>query len=192
MDGADAGLAYSIPPTNPFAGQSGKVPAIWSYGLRNPYTFSFDRLNGDLWIADVGQNLWEEVDRATAASGGGRGTDFGWSVMEGNHCYKPASGCPTAGLTMPLAEYTHGSADSIGCAVIGGYVYRGAQHPQLYGRYFFGDYCSGRIWDVTAAGPATQTPQQLLASGLKITGWGQDSSSEVYVTATNGNIYELG
>ena len=191
VDHASGGKPYAIPPTNPFVGRAGALPEIFAYGLRNPYGFSFDRLTGDLWIGDVGQDLWEEVDRATAASGGGRGLDYGWSIMEGNHCYKPSTGCKTAGLTLPLAEYTHGAGDSIGCAIIGGYVYRGSAHPELEGRYFFGDECSGHIWDVTAAGPATQSPQLLLSSKVNIDGWGQDSSGELYVVASNGNLYQL-
>jgi len=192
VDHAAGGLAYAIPDGNPFVGQAGKRGEIWSYGLRNPYTFSFDRETHDLWIADVGQDAYEEVDLATAAGGGGRGVNYGWSVMEGNHCYKPATGCDATGMTPPLAEYAHGSGDSVGCAIIGGYVYRGSAHPQLYGRYFFGDYCSGRIWDVAAAGPAQQTPQELPGSGLQITGWGQDMNGELYLTATNGVLYQFG
>jgi glucose/arabinose dehydrogenase len=192
VDHAAAGLAYAIPDGNPFIGQAGKRGEIWSYGLRNPYTFSFDRETHDLWIADVGQDAYEEVDLARAAGGGGRGVNYGWSVMEGNHCYKPATGCDATGMAPPLAEYAHGSGDSIGCAIIGGYVYRGTAHPQLYGRYFFGDYCSGRIWDVAAAGPVQQTPQELPGSGLQITGWGQDVNGELYVTATNGVLYQFG
>ena len=192
VDHAAAGLAYAIPDGNPFIGQAGKRGEIWSYGLRNPYTFSFDRETHDLWIADVGQDAYEVVDLARAADGGGRGVNYGWSVMEGNHCYKPATGCDATGMAPPLAEYAHGSGDSIGCAIIGGYVYRGTAHPQLYGRYFFGDYCSGRIWDVAAAGPVQQTPQELPGSGLQITGWGQDVNGELYVTATNGVLYQFG
>jgi len=191
IDATSGSLAYAIPPTNPFAGQATKRAEIFAYGLRNPYTFSFDRATGDLWIGDVGQDKWEEIDRATALEGGGNGIDYGWSVMEGNHCYKPSSDCIKDGLTLPLAEYYHGDGDSIGCAVISGYVYRGAAHPELSGRYFLGDYCSGRIWDVNAAGPAQQTPQELLGSGLQITGWGQDASGELYMTATNGVLYRL-
>ena len=191
VDHFAAGLPYAIPGGNPFVGQTGKRGEIWSYGLRNPYTFSFDRETHDLWIADVGQDAYEEVDRATAASGGGKGVDYGWSVMEGNHCYRPSTGCSAAGMAPPLAEYAHGSGDSIGCAIIGGYVYRGSAQPQLYGRYFFGDYCSGRIWDAAAAGPAQQTPQELLESGFQITGWGQDTNGELYLTATNGILYRL-
>ena len=191
VDHASGGSPYAIPSTNPFVGQPGELGEIFAYGLRNPYSFSFDRLTGDLWIGDVGQDLWEEVDRAPASTGGGAGIDYGWSVMEGNHCYKPATGCHTAGLTPPLAEYAHGAGDSIGCAIIGGYVYRGTAHPELYGRYFFGDECSGHLWDVSAAGPLTQQPQLLLSSGLSIDGWGEDAGGELYLVASNGTLYQL-
>jgi glucose/arabinose dehydrogenase len=191
IDTTSGGLAYAIPSGNPFAGQSGKRPEIWSYGLRNPYTFSFDRKTGDLWIADVGQNKYEEVDRALAATGGGGGINYGWRTMEGNHCYSPATGCNQSGMTLPLAEYSHGSNDSIGCAIVGGYVYRGTAHPELSGRYLFGDYCTGRIWDVEAAGPTSQTPRPLLSSGLRLTGWGQDSDGELYLTSENGSLYRV-
>lgn len=191
VDHASGGKPYAIPPTNPFVTRSGALGEIFSYGLRNPYSFSFDRRNGDLWIGDVGQDRWEEVDRAQASTGGGNGINYGWSVMEGNHCYKPSSGCNTSGLTLPLAEYNHGAGDSAGCAVIGGYVYRGSAHPELSGRYFFGDDCSGSIWAVIAAGPSPQTPQLLLSSGLQIYGWGQDIGGELYVTASDGALYQL-
>ncbi|MFI5258213.1 MAG: PQQ-dependent sugar dehydrogenase [Candidatus Limnocylindrales bacterium] len=191
VDGISAGKPYAIPPDNPFVGQSGKLPEIFSYGLRNPYSFSFDRLTGDLWIADVGQNLWEEIDRTPAATGGGNGANFGWNIMEGNHCYKPSTGCNDAGLTLPYAEYGHGPNDSNGCAIIGGYVYRGATYAQLYGRYFFGDECSGHIWDIPAAGTSLQTPQLLLSSGLNIDGWGQDVNGELYLVAANGVLYHV-
>ena len=106
VDHAAAGLAYAIPDGNPFIGQAGKRGEIWSYGLRNPYTFSFDRETHDLWIADVGQDAYEEVDLARAADGGGRGVNYGWSVMEGNHCYKPAAGCDaTDGVTAAMGVF---------------------------------------------------------------------------------------
>ena len=140
----------------------------------------------------MGQNAGRRSTAPQPSDGGGFGANFGWSVMEGNHCFKPASGCTTAGLALPFAEYAHGAGDSIGCSIIGGYVYRGSLHPDLYGRYFFGDYCTGTIWNVTAAGAAGQTPQKLLESGLQITGWGQDSNGELYMTATNGTVYQLG
>jgi glucose/arabinose dehydrogenase len=191
VDHTSGSLNYAVPTDNPFVGQTGKRAEIWAYGLRNPYGFSFDRATGDLWIADVGQNLWEEVDRATAADGLGRGVNYGWNAMEGRHCYNPASGCSTKGKVMPLAEYNHGSGDSNGCSIIGGFVYRGSAHPELVGRYFFGDYCSGKIWDVAAAGPSSQSIQYLYSSGLRITGWGQGADGELYVVATNGGLYQL-
>lgn len=191
VDHTSTGRNYAIPSNNPFVGQSGELGEIWAFGLRNPYGFSFDRSTGDLWIGDVGQNLWEEVDRAKAADGGGRGANYGWSVMEGNHCYKPASGCHTTGRVRPLAEYNHGSGDSVGCSIIGGFVYRGTAHPDLVGRYFYGDYCSGRIWDLDAGGPAVQTGQLLLSSHLGIYGWGEGADGELYLLATNGNLYHL-
>jgi glucose/arabinose dehydrogenase len=191
VDHAAAGKAYGLPSDNPFVGQAGKLGEIYSYGLRNPYSFSFDRATGDLWIGDVGQDRYEEIDRATSASGRGNGANFGWNVMEANHCYSPSSDCIRDGLTLPLTEYAHGAGDSIGCAVIGGYVYRGTAHPDLTGRYFFGDECSGLVWDVTAAAPASQTPQKLLSSGLNIDGWGQATDGELYVVAANGVLYHL-
>jgi glucose/arabinose dehydrogenase len=191
VDNVPAGATYAIPAGNPFAGQAGRDAEIFAYGLRNPYSFSFDRKTGDLWIGDVGQDLYEEVDRAAAASGGGRGANFGWSVMEATHCFKPAAGCSTSGKVPPIAEYAHGANDSIGCAIIGGYVYRGAGNPDLAGRYFFGDNCSGNIWDLSAAGPASLSPQLLLASGLHITGWGQGVDGELYLVASDGGLYHL-
>jgi glucose/arabinose dehydrogenase len=182
---------YGLPPDNPFLGQGGRLGEIYAYGLRNPYSFSFDRLTGDLWIGDVGQDAYEEIDRATSASGRGNGVDFGWRLMEGLHCYYPATGCQSSSLTLPIAEYAHGSNDSIGCAVIGGYVYRGTAHPELEGRYFFGDECSGTIWDLTAEGPASQKSQKLLSSGLNIDGWGQDAAGELYLVSSNGGLYHL-
>ena len=191
VDHATGTVGYAIPANNPFAGQVGLRGEIFAYGLRNPYSFSFDRQTGDLWIGDVGQDQWEEVDRATAASGGGRGANFGWSVMEAAHCYKPGTGCDTSDKVLPLAEYSHGSNDSTGCAIIGGFVYRGASNAALAGRYFFGDNCSGTVWDVTAAGPASQSPQLLLSSRLHITGWGQGADGELYVVASDGGLYHL-
>jgi hypothetical protein len=111
--------------------------------------------------------------------------------MEGSHCYKPATGCSTAGKVLPVAEYSHGANDSIGCAIIGGFVYRGTANAALVGRYFFGDNCSGKIWDIAAAGPASQSPQLLLSSGVNITGWGQGADGELYLVASNGSLYHL-
>jgi glucose/arabinose dehydrogenase len=176
VDTRTASLRYGIPRSNPFVGRTG-LDEIWAYGLRNPWRFSFDRTTGDLWIGDVGQNRWEEIDRATRSSGGGRGRNFGWRILEGRACYRPAVGCNATGKSPPIAVYSH----SVGCSVTGGYVYRGAAHPILKGAYLFGDYCSGRIWSLTAGGPSVQTPRLLLSSGRSIASFGEDEAGELYV-----------
>ena len=125
--GAAGATAYTVPPDNPFVSTSGAEPAIFLYGLRNPWRFSFDRATGDLWIGDVGQGAWEEVDVARA---GTSGENYGWNRMEATHCFRPQEGCDESGLTMPVAEYSH----SDGCTVIGGYVYRGSGQPPHRGQ----------------------------------------------------------
>jgi len=180
-------LQYGIPSTNPFVGRSGD-DRIWSYGLRNPWRFSFDRTTGDLWIGDVGQDRYEEIDRSTRASGGGRGRNYGWRVMEGRACYSPPTGCNTSGKTMPLAVYSH----TYGCSVTGGYVYRGAQYPAMAGAYIFGDYCSGRIWAVVAGGSATQTPRLLLDTSHAISSFGESEGHSLLMTdLASGEIFKL-
>src|SRR5437763_386374 len=139
------GRAYGIPPDNPFVGRAGARPEIWAYGLRNPWRFSFDRVTHELWIGDVGQDSWEEVDRAAAGRGGQK---YGWNVMEGPSCFKPMFDCDRSGLTLPVAAYRHTEGN---CTVIGGYAYRGQEFPALRGGYLYGDYCSGRIWVLDAA-----------------------------------------
>ncbi len=186
VDATSPGKAYRIPTNNPYAKSTIAKREIWARGLRNPWRFSFDRANGDLWIGDVGQGAWEEVDRATLASGGGRGLNFGWHVMEGDACYQPSSGCVTTGLTTPIAVYDHGT----GCAIIGGYVYRGPQ-AILAGAYLFSDVCSGKIWSIVAAGPKPQTPTEMASTGLGITSFGEGESGTVYVTAQDGHVYRL-
>ncbi len=183
---------YGIPPTNPYATSSVYRREIWSYGLRNPWRFSFDRSTGDLWIGDVGQNRYEEVDRAGRAYGGGRGTNFGWDVMEGRHCFEPATGCSTSGKKLPVAEYPHVAAGDDNCSVTGGYVYRGARYPDMRGGYFFGDFCSGRIWSLVASGPRSQAEVLELDSGLAISTFGQDDAGELYLASyAEGTIYRL-
>src|SRR5205807_6541081 len=120
---------------NPFVNTPGARPEIWAYGLRNPWRFSFDRATNDLWIADVGQDSYEEVDFQPANSRGGE--NYGWNLMEGLHCYSPATGCSMQGLTLPVAEYSHAN----GCSITGGFVYRGRVWPGLRGMYLYGDYC---------------------------------------------------
>ena len=134
---------YAVPPDNPFAGSAdGARGEVWAYGLRNPWRFSFDRLTGDLWAADVGQWEYEEIDIVRP------GLNYGWNVMEGSQCFSPRAGCVRAGLELPVAEYDH----DLGCSITGGYVYRGARLPSLSGAYVYGDYCSGRIWALRADG----------------------------------------
>ncbi len=118
-------------------------PEVWAYGLRNPWRFSFDRTTHDLYIADVGQNMWEEIDFWAAGSPAGR--NYGWDVMEGMHCYEPMTGCVMSGLVPPVYEYSHGSNNALGCSITGGYVYRGTRYPALAGRYFFAELCEGWV-----------------------------------------------
>lgn len=181
---------YEIPDDNPFAGQPAARGEIWDYGLRNPWRISFDRATGELWIADVGQGEWEEVNRELARSGGG--FNYGWKIKEGRACYPAGQDCGVAGtledLTDPLAVYSH----DLGCSVTGGYVYRGSAFPDLVGNYFFGDYCTGRVWAVDAGGPAQQDPVELLDTDLSISSFGEDDRGELYVTdLASGRLYRL-
>jgi glucose/arabinose dehydrogenase len=179
----DTRLAYTVPPTNPYVGRAGH-DLIWSSGLRNPWRFSFDRQTGDLWIGDVGQKRYEEIDRSQAPNAG-RGANYGWRQREGNHCYNPPTGCNTTGKTMPIAVYGH----SQGCSVTGGYVYRGTAYPDLSGVYLFGDYCSGRVWGLDAAGPNAQTPVQLYDTAANITSFGEDQAGNLYLVDHAGDIW---
>ncbi len=173
--GATGSTPYLIPADNPFAGQAGARPEILHDGLRNPFRDSIDPATGNLWIGDVGQNAWEEIDVAPA---GARGLDFGWHRWEGRHCYDPPSGCDPAGVTMPISEYGHG----LGCAVIGGVVYRGSDIPALRGAYLFSDNCSGTLWAIDAGLDAPQAPITLLETGRPISSIGTDGAGEVYLT----------
>ena len=164
---------YTIPTDNPFA-NGGGLPEIWAYGLRNPWRFSFDRLTGDLFLADVGQDAWEEIDFVKAGSPGGM--NFGWSFFEGTHPYKgqPPANAP---FVWPVSEYSH--AD--GCAVTGGYVYRGPALPEWQGVYFYGDYCSGNIWGLIRPGGNDQQVKILFTTSAKITTFGVDEAGEIYL-----------
>jgi glucose/arabinose dehydrogenase len=180
---------YLIPASNPFVGRSGR-DEIWSRGLRNPWRFSFDKLTGDLWIGDVGQGRFEEIDRArvtTARTSRGRGVNFGWRQLEGRHCFNPATGCNRTGKMMPVVEYSH--AD--GCAVTGGYVYRGKAVPALSGRYVFGDFCSGKIWAVPARARSPIKRTLLMDTNLSISSFGEDGTGELYVVDRGGAIYKF-
>jgi glucose/arabinose dehydrogenase len=179
----DHGNPYAIPSDNPFASGGGK-PEIWAYGLRNPWRFSFDQLTGDLYIGDVGQNIWEEIDFPSSGSKGGE--NFGWSYFEGLHPYK---GVPSADVnfTPPVAEYSHDQ----GCAVIGGYVYRSSELPEWQGVYLFGDYCSGNIWGLRHDNQGNWKQDLLFESGMNITTFGQDQDGKVYLADQAGEVYVL-
>jgi hypothetical protein len=181
-----SGSNYSVPPDNPFVGQSGARPEIWSYGLRNPWRFSFDPANGDLYIADVGEKRWEEINVARAADGRGRGINYGWSVMEGTSCV--TAGCEESGLTPPWVQYDH----SQGCSVTGGYVYRGSAIPALQGHYLYGDFCQG--W-VRSFAVDDDTPEPVdwpaLSPGDNITSFGQDAAGELYILTSGGGLFKI-
>lgn len=182
----DGGTPYATPVDNPFVGHPGERGEIWLYGLRNPWRFSFDRTTGDLYVGDVGQNLYEEVDVLPAASPAG--VNYGWNIMEGKHCFM-ASSCNMTGLTLPVIEYGHGD----GCAVTGGYVYRGTKVPALSGVYLYGDYCSGWVRSFRfAGGSATERrdwPPLAVSGGLS--SFGQDARGELYITSLSGRLYRI-
>ena len=180
----DSGETYVVPAANPFAGQEGARPETWAYGLRNPWRFSFDRQTGDLWIADVGQGDWEEVNFQPAGSRGGE--NYGWPIMEGTHCFD-ANTCDQAGLTLPVAEYGHGND----CSVSGGYVYRGAAQPSLQGVYFYGDYCSGTIRGLGMDPDGQWQSADLLDTDLQISSFGETEDGEVLVVDYDGAVYRV-
>jgi glucose/arabinose dehydrogenase len=192
VNGTSSGKAYRVPASNPYVGKSG-LDEIWARGVRNPWRWSFDRVAGDLWIGDVGQARYEEVDRSTAASGGGRGVNYGWDVMEGRHCFEPMTGCSTSGKVLPMVEYAHAVSGTDNCSVTGGYVYRGIHYPLLRGGYFFGDYCSGRVWVISAAGPSPAAPTLLPFSlaPQTLVSFGQDEDGELYTVSHGGTIGQI-
>jgi glucose/arabinose dehydrogenase len=172
------------PPSNPFVGLSGSREEIWALGLRNPWRFSFDRQTGDLYIADVGQNTWEEVDFQKAGSGGGQ--NYGWNTMEALACYQ-ADSCDTNGKVLPVIAYGHDQ----GCSITGGYVYRGRKIPALAGTYLYGDYCSGTLWGLRPDSRGDWQSSVLLASGANISSFGEDEQGELYVLDLKGQVYRL-
>ena len=174
-----SGEDYAIPVSNPL--KSPDRPEIWAYGLRNPWRISFDPENGRLWAADVGQNKWEEVDVIE------RGGNYGWNIMEGGHCYKPASGCDDTGLIRPLAEYSH----DLGCSITGGFVYHGASMPELRGWYLYGDFCSGRVWALNAHGGPGSEPVELANAKAGISSFAQDAAGEAYLVTFDKQILKL-
>ncbi len=184
-----SGGSVAIPPSNPFVGTPGARGEIWALGLRNPWKMAFDRRTGDLFIADVGQGVWEEIDLQPAASSGGE--NYGWRLKEGAHCYNPASGCDGGGLTDPILEYPHTDGN---CSVTGGYRYRGRLAPRLDGMYLFADYCSGRIWGASQRGNGTWRVVELLDTAFNIATFGEDAEGELYVasySSTGGTLYRI-
>ncbi|MGH7819767.1 MAG: PQQ-dependent sugar dehydrogenase, partial [Candidatus Binatia bacterium] len=176
---------FAIPPDNPYVGTTGD-DLVWALGLRNPWRFSFDRLTGDLYIGDVGQQSREEIDFQPAAATAAR--NYGWRILEGNKCFKPSSNCtPPAGYAKPIAEYDHAK----GCSVTGGFVYRGAEFPAMEGRYFYGDYCSGRIWGLKRSGASSWVSKVLLDTTLRISSFGEDEAGELYVVNHDGAVLRL-
>jgi hypothetical protein len=186
----DNGAQYGIPPGNPFVSNPAVRDEIWAFGLRNPWRFSFDRITGDLIIADVGQNAWEEINIQPSASTGAE--NYGWSCYEGMYVYNDERNCTTYGnLTNPVLEYAHGPNDSIGCSVTGGYRYRGSRYPALYGVYLYGDLCTGKIWGATQSG-SSWTSSLLTDTSYVISSFGEDKSGELYLASyDNGNIYHI-
>ncbi|GIW12237.1 MAG: glucose dehydrogenase [Dehalococcoidia bacterium] len=181
----DRGEPYAIPPDNPFRGQPDARPEIWALGLRNPWRYSFDRQTGDLWIADVGQNLLEEVDYIPAGTPGG--LNFGWSIMEGSRCFRTPT-CESTGLVLPVAEYSR----ELGCSITGGYVYRGSALPWLVGTYLYGDYCSGRVWGLTLDGQGGWVTTELLHDPtLRLSSFAEDLAGELYLIDLGGRILRL-
>jgi glucose/arabinose dehydrogenase len=184
----DGSPPYSIPADNPYVNRAGWRGEIWQLGLRNPWRWSFDRGTGDLWLGDVGEDLWEEIDYLPGPVVGGN--NFGWPVLEATQCFIPAVGCPTAGLVPPILEYAHGPS----CAVSGGYVYRGKKYPDLRGTYVYGDYCTGFIRSVrlVAGVPVTAyTPLSPPLTNDNIVSFGEDADGEVYVVMASGRVYRI-
>ena len=179
----DSQSPYEIPSDNPFVGRSDARGEIWAYGLRNPWRFSFDAETDELFIADVGQGGWEEVNRARAGEGG---QNYGWNVMEGAHCYE-SDDCSQSGLTLPVYEYDHDD----GCSITGGHVYRGTEIPDIVGQYFFADFCEGWVRSLRPGSGSPQVVDWDLGDLGHITSFGEDAAGELYVLSTWGRVYQL-
>jgi glucose/arabinose dehydrogenase len=181
----DAAFPYGIPPDNPLVGRGEARSEIWAYGLRNPWRYSFDRATGELYIADVGQFAIEEVHLQPTGRGG---QNYGWPIMEGSQCYPERRTCDTSGLEIPIAQYDH----ALGCAITGGYVYRGVAYPLARGAYFFADFCSGRIWSLHRGADGAWQQTQMLDTSLSISSFGEDDAGELYVVSLEqGGLYRL-
>lgn len=186
----DTGSPYAIPADNPFLGSGSVLNEIVGVGLRNPYRCSFDRLTGDLYLADVGQNLWEEVSFVDS-SGLVSARNFGWPTLEGTNCYEPPSGCDATGLQLPIHEYEHLGQ----CSITGGFVYRGCAITELQGRYIFGDFCTGQIWSLSHNGVSVvdliEHTDEIGSDGLTLTGFGEDANGEMYICTILGAVIRI-
>jgi len=177
---------HTIPPDNPRAAAGPPLGTIWAKGLRNPWRFAFDALRGDLYIADVGQNSWEEVHVTLAGAPGG--LNYGWRLMEGQACFNPPTGCEAPGLERPVAVYATGGGR---CAIIGGYVYRGTRLPALTGMYLYADLCSGEIFGLAEVAPGVWQSTLLMDTNLRPLTFGQDVHHELYLGSDDGTVYQL-
>jgi len=182
VDSPSNGQSYSIPVDNPFVADPNARDEIYAYGLRNMWRFSWDPVTDLLWGADVGQYNWEEIDIIYP------GLNYGWNTMEGNHCYPAGTSCSSEGFEPPVFEYAL-YVDGV-CSVTGGYVYRGAETLSLYGKYIYGDWCTGDIWALTYSNDGVTENEHLIQSGINITSFGLDQNSELLICA-NSNIYKL-
>ncbi len=176
---ASASQPYAVPGDNPFVNQSGARGEIWAYGLRNPWRMAFDPSTGALWAGDVGQDSVEEVDVIR------RGTNYGWSVTEGDRCYRPVIGCDRTGFAPPVTTYDHGGGR---CSITGGVVYRGTRVPEIAGAYLFADLCSGDVWAIRADSPGVPVK---IASVSNLTSFGLDAAGEILVTSFNQPLRRL-
>jgi glucose/arabinose dehydrogenase len=182
----DNGDPYAIPTGNPYADGREGLPEIWSIGWRNPWRFSFDRLTGDKYIADVGQNRYEEVHIERRGAMGG--LNYGWNIMEGAHCFQPRTGCNRDGLQMPVTEYDH----SQGISITGGYVYRGSAFPRMQGYYFFADFGSTRVWALRETSANAWEMTDILSARFPVSSFGEDEAGELYlVDFGGGTIHRL-
>jgi glucose/arabinose dehydrogenase len=184
----DGGAPYAVPADNPFVGTAGARGEIWALGLRNPWRLSTDRATNLLYLADVGQGAWEEVNVVPASQGG---VNYGWDVMEGGHCFEPSAGCDQTGLALPVSEYDHVPE----CSVTGGYVYRGAAIPALQGTYFYADYCAGWVRSFRYDNGTASAQQEWDFGDLgQILSFGEDSAGELYILSVlsgNGGVYRI-
>lgn len=185
------GPLYGVPSGNPFVGDPNALDEIWAYGLRNPWRFSFDRTTGDLWIGDVGQGSWEEIDYQPVGDAGGE--NYGWDCREGLHAYTDTNGdfnANCSGLTFvdPVLEYSHNSGR---CSITGGFVYRGATYTALQGITFYADYCSGGVWGLQPDGDAWAASAELVNGGYGLSSFGEDEAGELYLVRLDGTIFQV-